>query len=83
MNAARAPGMNIRALRKRAGLSQAALAAKVGVVRAAVSFWEAGVQYPSAAKLPLLAAALGCTIDDLYDIAAFGQEINAHAADVH
>ena len=81
MNAARAPGMNIRALRKRAGLSQEALAAKVGVVRAPVSFSDAGVQYPSAAKLPLLAAALGCTIDELYEIAAFGQEINALAAD--
>lgn len=73
--------MNIREYRKRAGLSQEALAAKVGVGRTAVTFWEAGVQYPSADKLPRLAAALGCSIDDLYDIAAYGQEINAHAAD--
>ena len=50
--------MNIREYRKRAGLSQEALAAKVGVGRTAVTFWEAGVQYPSADKLPKLAAAL-------------------------
>ena len=36
--------MNIREYRKRAGLSQEALAAKVGVGRTAVTFWEAGVQ---------------------------------------
>lgn len=76
-----APRMNIRQLRTRAGLSQEALAAKVGVGRTAVTFWEAGVQYPSADKLPKLAAALGCSIDDLYDIAAYGQEVNAHTAD--
>lgn len=38
----------------------------VGVTPAAVLAWERPDCYPEAAKLPLIAAALGCTIDDLY-----------------
>lgn len=52
--------------RKAAGLTQADLAAKVGVCRTAVVAWESGKSYPPASKLPAIAAALHCTIDDLY-----------------
>lgn len=52
-------------MRERAGLSQAALAEKVFVSRASVSYWEHDT-YPQAALLPSIAAALGCTIDELY-----------------
>lgn len=57
---------NLRSLRKNAGLTQKELASKLGVTHASISLWEAGIQYPSADKLPALAKALGCRIDDLY-----------------
>ncbi len=57
---------DIAILRKAAGLKQADLAAEVGVCRSAVAMWETGAHYPPASKLPAIAAALHCTIDDLY-----------------
>lgn len=57
----------IAILRKAAGLKQADLAAEVGVCRSAVAMWETGAHYPPASKLPTIAAALHCTIDDLYN----------------
>ncbi|MFR6334610.1 MAG: helix-turn-helix transcriptional regulator [Oscillospiraceae bacterium] len=56
--------------RKAAGLTQAALAAILGVSQAAVAAWESGAKLPSAHKLPAIAAALRCTIDDLYNVPA-------------
>lgn len=53
--------------RKAAGLTQAELAAKVGVCRTAVAAWESGKSYPPADRLPTIAAALSCTVDDLYN----------------
>ncbi len=58
--------MNIRDLRKSAGMTQAQLAAKVGVAQATVAEWERGDYYPRASIIPALAAALGCTVNDLY-----------------
>lgn len=49
--------------RKRAGLSQEALADMVGVSRQAVSKWETGETLPETAKLSALAAALGVSVD--------------------
>lgn len=49
--------------RKRAGLSQEALADMVGVSRQAVSKWETGEALPETAKLSALAAALGVSVD--------------------
>ena len=51
--------------RKRAGLSQEALAAKVGVSRQAVSKWELGDTVPELEKLVALAKAFGVTTDEL------------------
>lgn len=58
--------MEIRNKRKQAGVSQATLAAKLGINQKAVSQWETGESHPTADKLPDIAAALGCTIDELY-----------------
>ena len=49
--------------RKRAGLSQEALADMVGVSRQAVSKWETGEALPETAKLPALGTALGVSLD--------------------
>lgn len=52
--------------RKAAGLTQVAFAAAIGVSQSSVAAWEAGVSYPSADKLPVIAKTLGCSIDALY-----------------
>ena len=51
--------------RKKAGLSQDALAEAVGVSRQAVSKWETGDAVPETGKLLALASALGITVDEL------------------
>lgn len=56
----------IRARRKAAGLTIEALSLRMGVTRQTVFNWESGARLPSADKLPEIAAALGCSIDDLY-----------------
>lgn len=57
---------NLRGLRQRAGLTQIDLAKALGVNRASIIAWEAGTAWPSAGKLPLIAGALNCSIDELY-----------------
>lgn len=56
----------IEKLRKEKGYSQARIAEATSVTVATVSRWESGEFAPQADKLPLLAKALGCTIDDLF-----------------
>lgn len=56
----------LRALRTAAGLTQWELSKKLDVSQAAVTAWENGLKCPAAEKLPDLAAALGCSIDALY-----------------
>ncbi len=51
--------------RKRAGLSQDALAEKLGVSRQAISKWETADSVPETGKLMALASALGITVDEL------------------
>lgn len=58
--------MQIRALREKAGMTQAELAEKMDIRQSAVSNWESEISLPKAKDLPSLAKALGCTIDDLY-----------------
>ena len=65
--------MRIRELRDRAGMTQDELAASVGVVRSAVANWEVEISLPKARLLPLLAEALECSIDELFDGGAAGQ----------
>lgn len=56
--------------RKRAGLSQEALAERIGVSRQAISKWETGEASPEISKLPLLARAFAVTTDWLLNDAA-------------
>ncbi|MBQ7848924.1 MAG: helix-turn-helix transcriptional regulator [Clostridia bacterium] len=53
--------------RKKAGLSQEALAERIGVSRQAISKWETGEASPEISKLPLLAKTFGVTADWLLD----------------
>ena len=53
-------------MRKAAGITQAELAAALGVSQTVVSDWESSKKYPSTDKLPLIAKTLNCTIDELY-----------------
>lgn len=53
--------------RKRAGLSQDALAEQIGVSRQAISKWENGEALPETSKLLPLSHALGVSIDWLLD----------------
>jgi transcriptional regulator with XRE-family HTH domain len=56
----------LRNLRLQAGETQNGLAKKLGVDRSAVGHWESGAAKPASDKIPAIAAALGCTIDELY-----------------
>ncbi len=58
--------MKIRKFREAAGLTMKELAGKVGVSVATVSRWESGEDLPAAGRLPLLAGALDCSIDELF-----------------
>ncbi len=57
----------ITVYRKKCGLSQEALAEKIGVSRQAVSKWETGDALPEITKLKALADCFGVTIDFLLD----------------
>lgn len=57
--------MNIKKLREAAGITQTALAEIISVPQPTIASWETGRALPRAEKLPLIAKALGCTIDDL------------------
>lgn len=58
-------GANIAAYRKRAGLTQAGLAAKINYSDKAVSKWERGESAPDVATLVLLAEQFEVTVNDL------------------
>ena len=58
-------GEKIRGYRQRGGLSQNALAKRVGVTRAVVTAWESGKACPKLDKLSPLANALKCTVAEL------------------
>lgn len=59
-------GSNVARLRVNRGLTQAALAQRLGVTHQAVSQWECGDTMPDIMLLPKLAATLGVTIDSLF-----------------
>ena len=58
--------MRIAAARMAAGLSQQELAARMGVAPTAISNWEHEVALPRARQMPMLAKAVGCSIDELF-----------------
>lgn len=57
----------LKACRERASLTQQELADILKVDRSAISKWETGEFLPRAEKLPAIAEALGCTIDELLE----------------
>ena len=56
----------IKDARQRAGVTQATLAAQIGVAQQQIAKWESGTTFPSADRLPQIAQVLSCTIDDLF-----------------
>lgn len=57
---------SIQTKREAIGATQQAMASALGVDRSTVAKWEAAGTYPHPRFLPMIAAFLGCTIDDLY-----------------
>lgn len=60
--------------RKRAKLSQMAVAKAIGVSDAAVCQWEKGDSLPEAIRLPEIAKLYKCKIDDLFKDEPDGKE---------
>ncbi len=58
-------GENIQLLRKKAGLTQEALAEKVNVSRQTIAKWESGESVPDLALAARLAEALDVSLDEL------------------
>ena len=58
-------GIRIRELRKRAGMTQAELAAKIGVSASTVGMYEQGRREPDSAKLVELCNIFGVSVDHL------------------
>ena len=63
-------GQNIQTARKAKGMSQEALAEKIGVSRQAVSKWESGASDPSTSNLLALAKLYGVSAEELLREAA-------------
>ena len=57
--------MSFLSARTKAGLSQAAVAEKIGISAPSVSQWETGKTKPASNKLREIAALYGCTVDEL------------------
>lgn len=57
--------MRLKDARIAAGLSTVEVANALGVSKAAVCQWEAGVYLPRVARLSELAKLYGCTVDEL------------------
>lgn len=56
----------IKQKREGINLTQSKLAEMLNIDRSTVAKWETGEAFPRADKLPALAEALKCTIDDLF-----------------
>ena len=61
-------GMMIAANRKELGMTQQALAEKMGVTDKAVSKWERDLSCPDISSLPKLAEIFGMSVDELMQI---------------
>lgn len=57
--------MSFLSARLKAGLSQAAVAEKIGVTATSVCQWETGKTMPRASLLRTIADLYGCTVDEL------------------
>ena len=72
---------NISRYRKDLGLTQEALAAKLGITFQAVSKWETGQTMPDTLLLPKLAQILGVSVDKLLGYEVFGGETSYYESD--
>ena len=59
--------MKIKSIRMSNKMTQLDLSKKLEVSRSTIANWESGISCPSVAQLPELAAALNCSIDDLFE----------------
>ena len=57
--------MRIKQFREAEGMTKTDLARRMGVTRQAVSSWERGVSYPTAANLLQMAEFFSCSVDQL------------------
>jgi transcriptional regulator with XRE-family HTH domain len=63
-------GKNIRALRKKAGLTQEQLAEALGIRQQMIADYERCKVNPEVSKLPALAKALGASVGELFQVEA-------------
>ena len=59
--------MNIKALRRKANISQKEFAAMIGVTNVAMCYYENGKRRIPVSLLPAIKDALGCTWEELFD----------------
>ena len=57
---------HIKTCREAARLNQSELARKLGISQCAISIMEMPGKYPEAFRLPMIADALDCSIDELF-----------------
>jgi tellurite methyltransferase len=72
---------NISRYRKNLGLTQEALADKLGITFQAVSKWETGQTVPDTTLLPKLAHTLGISVDKLLGYSAFSADVSYYEND--
>ena len=58
--------MNIKKLRKNAGMTQKELATAIGMDRSTVAKWETEGRLPRSVELPKVAKVLGVKIEELF-----------------
>ena len=58
--------MKLQERREALGYTQTELGRKIGVTQSVISEWESENYLPKARQLPALAAALNCSIDELF-----------------
>ena len=56
---------NLATIRKSKGITQKALAEKLGISRSALAMWEVGKNTPPTKYLTEICDLLGCTLDEL------------------
>lgn len=62
-------GKLLQTRRKALGVTQGQLAEMAGVTQKAISHYELGIREPSEARKLIVAAALGCAVEDLWPYA--------------
>jgi tellurite methyltransferase len=72
---------NIARYRKDLGLTQEALAEKLGITFQAVSKWETGQTVPDTTLLPVLAQSLNVSVDKLLGYSAFTDDVSFYESD--